>query len=173
MYAKNLKLQDLEHKLQDLLTFYRDNGEKLDDSFSVKVTSVDKTINITLTRKFQPFYEKIAGKPYEFYWTMIRKVFNQMQIKGFNRLVIAANFENIHPYDWERQNAINEETGKVIPTDLDKLGSNFRIVIAVFFVLGVTVFSMALISNPNFLDHYWQIACSNNIVSQDASTCKK
>ena len=115
----------------------------------------------------------VIGKPYEFYWTIIREEFNQTQIKGFNQLVIAANFENIPHYDWERRNAINEETGKVIPNDLDKLGSNFRIVIAILFVLFVTVYSIALISNPSFLDRYWQMSCSNNTVSQDSSPCKK
>jgi hypothetical protein len=173
MYVKNPKLQDLEHKLQDLLTFYRDTGEKLDDSFSVKVTSVDKTINITLTRKFQPFYEKIAGNPYEFYWTMICKVFNQMKIKGFNKLVITANFENIPHYDWERQNGINEGTGKIISTDWDIIKRNFKNSVAVFSALAIATFSISLILSPSFRVLYWEIACANKIISRDSSNCKK
>ena len=173
MDIKNLRLQDLEDNIQDALTHYRINVEQRSPIFTVKLNSVDKTINITLTRKSQPFHEKIAGKPYEFYWIIICKVCNQMQIKGFNKLVISANFENIPHYDWERQNAINEETGKVIPTDLDVIKRNIKNSIAVFSALVITTFSITLILSPSFQGFYWQMACSNGMMSKSSSTCKK
>lgn len=173
MDEENPSLQDLEDNIQDSLTWYRINVEQRSPIFTVKVNSVDKTINITLTRKSQPFHEKISGKPYEFYWIIVRKVCNQMQIKGFNKLVIAANFENRHHYDWQRQNAIDEETGRVIPTDFDVIKRNIKNSVAVFSALVITIFSITLILSPSFLVFYWQIACSNGIVSKDSSMCKK
>jgi hypothetical protein len=173
MDIKNLRLQDLEDNIQDALTHYRINVEQRSPIFTVKVNVVYKTINITLTRKSQPFHEKIAGKPYEFYWTIIRKVFNQMQIKGFNKLVITANFENIPHYDWERQNGINEGTGKIISTDWDIIKRNFKNSVAVFSALVIATLSISLILSPSFRVLYWEIACTNKIISRDSSNCKK
>jgi hypothetical protein len=112
----------LQDKIQDVVSV---------NSLTVKVSPVGKSLNIKLTRTGI----KIIKPAYDQLWIKIRLQLKPDNLRGFNKLLIASNFEGDIKSEWERQNDI-DSTGKLIPNQQDLILAYVNVAIVVIVSIG-------------------------------------
>jgi hypothetical protein len=106
---ESISLEQLQEKIQDIVSASTLNLAKLDIDLTVEVNSVDRTLYIKLTRtgvkNFKPTYNKL--------WIEIKLQLKPDNLKGFSKVLISSKFEGEIKSEWERKYDIDEK-GKLI-----------------------------------------------------------
>lgn len=119
---ESASLQALQEKIQDVVSA---------NSLTVNVSSVGQSLNIKLTRSGV----KIIKPAYDQLWIKILSHLKTDDLRGFNNLLIASNFEGDIKSEWERQNDI-DSTGKLLPNQQDLILGAVGVVIVLLLGIG-------------------------------------